>query len=155
MPALIESLKGQHAALKSMLLMAKRANSREEHIKLISAAKRKLVEHLALEDGRLYPFLRQEARHDPELKRMLDMFDDDMKAVSGAVETFFVNYEGGWDNDYEFLMDLAELTTRLAHRIDIEEKHLYPEYLARKRNPGRKMERGLLSRLAGLFRKRD
>lgn len=153
MPSLIEDLRGQHEALKRLLLMFEQRPDREEQQKLLAAAKRKLTEHLELEDAKLYPFLREQARHDPELARMLKMFDDDMKRVSALVQSFFVRYEDGWDNDYEFLMDLAELKARLAHRIEIEERHLYPEYLARKKNPGRRLKRGLLERLRGLFGK--
>ncbi len=152
MPHLVEELKGQHAALKSMLAMFQQRPDREEQVKLLLAARRKLTEHLELEDARLYPFLREQAKRDPELRQMLELFDEDMRKVSGAVEAFFVRYEGGWDNDYEFLMDLAELSTRLAHRIETEEKHLYPEYLARKQ--GKTTKPGLLDRIKRLFGRR-
>lgn len=151
MPALIEELKGQHEALKRMLLLFEQRPNREEQQKLLAAAKNKLMEHLELEDAKLYPFLREQAQHDPDLAKMLEMFDADMKRVSALVQNFFVRYEGGWDNDYEFLMDLAELKARLSHRIEVEEKHLYPEYLARKQNPKHKLKRGLLDRLKGML----
>ncbi len=151
MPQLIEELKAQHVALKKLLTMLQRTPNREEQIKMLLAARRKLGEHLELEDARLYPFLREQAQNDAELQKMLELFDEDMRKVGGAVEAFFVRYEGGWDNDYEFLMDLAELSTRLAHRIETEEKHLYPEYLARKL--GKKTKPGLLARIKRLFGK--
>ena len=151
MPALIEELKGQHEALKRMLLLFEQHPNREDQQKLLAAARRKLAEHIELEDAKLYPFLREQAQNDRELARMLSIFDEDMRRVSALVETFFVRYGGGWDNDYEFLMDLAELKTRLVHRIEIEEKHLYPEYLARRKNPGRKLKKGLLDRLRSLL----
>ncbi|RME83787.1 MAG: hemerythrin domain-containing protein [Zetaproteobacteria bacterium] len=151
MPALIQRLKGQHAALKQALAAFQRHPNREDQMKLLAAMKERLLAHLQLEDKELYPFLRAQAERDPELKKMLEMFDEDMRQVSGLVQAFFVRYEGGWDNDYEFLMDLGEVSARLAHRIEVEEKHLYPEYLARKANPTRKLKRGILDRLRALF----
>jgi len=151
MPELIAELKRQHATLKSALLELKRTTNREDQLMLLQSIKEGLLKHLALEDAKLYPFLREQAKDDPELAKMLELFDEDMKEVTGVVQNFFVVYEGGWENDYEFLMDLAEVTTRLARRIEIEEKHLYPEYLARKKSPQRKLKGGILARIAKLF----
>ncbi|MDQ6962828.1 MAG: hemerythrin domain-containing protein [Mariprofundaceae bacterium] len=152
MPHLIEELKGHHAALKRMLDLLQNSSDKEEQLELLKAAKERLFSHIGVEDAQLYPFLREEAEKDPKLAKLLTMFDEDMTRVTELVVSFFAKYDSGWRNKNIFLMDVAELEARLAHRIETEENSLYPEYFNRKMNATEVTKGSVLTRLKGLFK---
>lgn len=153
MPHLIEELKGHHAGLRRMLNLLQSSSDKKEQLELLKAAKEKIFSHIGVEDAQLYPFLREEAKNDPKLTKLLMMFDEDMHRVSQLVVSFFAKYESGWTNKNIFLMDVAEFEARLMHRIETEEASLYTEYFNRKMNASQEIEVSVLTRLKGLFSK--
>ena len=86
-----------------------------------------LVCHIEIEDKKLYPFLREAAREDIFLSRLLDLFEADMKEVSGAIQAFYKKRGSGLASD-ETRAELNTLILRIRERITREENFLLGEY---------------------------
>lgn len=129
MAMLIEDLKKEHAEIVGLLKEIKRLGiiSREGKAKLL-LAKDGLLSHLKKEDEQFYPVLKKEAEKNPELKRTLKIFANEMDGISGAVLSFFEKYSGSAPSSLEFAKDLGGIFVGLETRIRREEKILYREY---------------------------
>jgi iron-sulfur cluster repair protein YtfE (RIC family) len=126
---LIEDLKKEHADVAGLLKEVKRLGigSREGKAKLL-LAKDGLLSHLKKEDEQLYPVLKREAEKNPELKRTLDIFAQEMEKISGVVLSFFEKYSSATTSGLEFAKDLGGVFAGLETRIRREENILYKEY---------------------------
>lgn len=129
MAVLIEDLKKEHAEIVDVLKEVKTLGigSKEGKAKLL-LAKDGLLSHLKKEDEQLYPVLKKEAEKNPELKRTLDIFAQEMEKISGVVLSFFGKYSGSAPSGLEFAKDLGAIFTGLETRIRREENILYREY---------------------------
>lgn len=98
--------------------------------KPLIAARERLLGHLRAEDEGFYPALRQAARTDAELARLLEVFDVEMADVSKAAELFFAKYKDSCES-IEFTADFERLYAGLRARIAKEENILFAEYQRR------------------------
>ncbi len=128
MSKLIEELKKEHGVIASTLdkIRELKVTSKEGQKKLIDA-KAGLLAHLEKEDKQLYPTLKSAAEKDANLKRMLDMFAQDMNGISQAALAFFENYTKG-GSGIEFAKDFGRLFATLKQRISKEEGIIYKKF---------------------------
>ena len=129
----VEILKAQHRRIirlasarggvaESLKTKEDAAHARE----LMGALNTALIEHLAIEDGELYPVLM--TSHDPAVRQLAEDYVDDMGAVSGA----WVHYFEEW-SQAKIVSDRSRFATAtkgligaLAHRVAREDDTLYP-----------------------------
>lgn len=125
---LISELKYEHSQITATLrnVINVGINS-EEGRNLLFTAKSHLLEHLKKEDVSLYPVLWEAAKNSNDLKDMLDLYANDMVAVSKMALEFFDKYESGGDA-LEFNKDYTKLFKILTNRIIKEETVIYKKY---------------------------
>ena len=128
MSDLISELKYEHSQITDTLskVIALGINS-EEGRDLLYTSKSYLLEHLKKEDTKLYPALREAAKNNIDLKHTVDLYADDMNAISKMALDFFEKYESGGDS-VEFGKDYRNLFVVLNDRIRNEETVLYKKY---------------------------
>ena len=128
MPHLIDELKADHASILDTLKQVKEAGvTSEAGRERLRDAKRHLVDHLQREDARFYPAVQRAARDNAELKRLVQVFADDMEAISKNALDFFDTYaEGG--SGIDFARDFGRLYATIWRRQQKEEQFLYPEF---------------------------
>lgn len=128
MSNLISELKYEHSQITDTLryVLEKGVNS-EEGRKFLYTAKTNFLSHLKKEDDNLYPALWKEAENNNKLKHTLELYADDMVAISKMAFDFFDKYESGGDS-LEFENDYKNLFIMLIKRILKEETVLYKIY---------------------------
>ena len=126
---LIEELKNDHQELYDLIRNIKKLGVHTmEGRNVLCDAKEKLLDHLKKEDEQLYPILNKYAENDPELKKIINSFKDEMDGITSYAEKFFRKYslEGG---GIDFLEDYKKLLSSLSNRIEKEETELFIKYL--------------------------
>ncbi len=128
MSALIEGFKKEHSEIIATLNEVEELGIlSEEGQARIASVEASLLEHLKKEDVKFYPVLYKVAKHNNNLKNILDLFAMDMENVSKVVLEFFDKYS-------EEVIDSAvtgvfeNLSVTLRNRIRNEEDILYDEY---------------------------
>ena len=129
----VEILKAQHrriirlaSALGGLAEVLKTKEDAARARELMGALNTALIEHLAIEDGELYPVLM--TSHDPAVRQLAEDYVDDMGAVSGA----WVHYFEEWSqakivsDRNRFATATKGLIGALAHRVAREDDTLYP-----------------------------
>ncbi len=87
----------------------------------------RIVNHLKMEDARLYPFFRTKAKDDPRVQCIIDLFEQEMIEISKQAVAFFGKYEQSRDLD-DFISDFKTVSAALQKRIWSEENVLLEEY---------------------------
>lgn len=129
----VEILKAQHRRIVRLASalggVAEGLTTREDAARareLMGALNTALLEHLAIEDGELYPALM--ASEQPSVRQLAQDYVDDMGAVSGA----WAHYFEEWSQDKilsdrgRFRAATTGLVGALAHRVAREDDTLYP-----------------------------
>jgi hypothetical protein len=131
MSRLIDELLKEHAALTQGLKQISEVGiSSTEGRQRLAAIKLVLLEHLAKEDAKLYPPLREKARTDSKLAWTLDFFAKDLQEVSAVANAFFERYSGPGGDAFELAHDYGTLVARVKERVRKEEYLLFPAYRA-------------------------
>ena len=128
MLALIKEFKNEHSKIIKVLSEAMEfgIQTKEGQAKLMSA-KAILIEHFNKEDEKLYPVLWKEAEHNKKLKKLLELFANDLELVSRNVTEFFDKYSKGV-LDTIFAEEFQNLYAVLYERMMYEEYRLYDEF---------------------------
>ncbi len=125
MKELIDTLKKEHRVILEHLAAIKHqgAHTMEGRTQLVEA-RNQLLAHLDREDRDLYPKLEEIAQRDPQLKEMLDQFEEEMKAITVYCNRFFTKYssDGG---GIEFFREFDIFYNSLQDRIRKEEEILF------------------------------
>ncbi len=129
MAKLTDELRAEHEVIARALAEATElgAGSEASRAKLLGA-QGSLLNHIAREDGELYPALWAAAEADPELHDTLDAFASDMLATSRAVLAFFTKYSSADSDPVQFAVDYGVLLGKLTTRIRWEEDVLYAKF---------------------------
>ncbi|KIC61049.1 hypothetical protein RM53_00235 [Brevundimonas nasdae] len=133
----VEVLKAQHgriirlaSALGGTAAVLKTSDDAIRVRELMSALNVALTEHLAIEDGELYPVLMQS--DDVSVRDLAQHYVEDMGALSGVWAHYFMEWTQARilaDRD-RFASVTKGLIGALAHRVAREEDTLYPTMLA-------------------------
>ena len=128
MSKLIDEFKKEHLLISDTLNKVKNYGivTKEAQDKLLEV-KNELLSHLKKEDEQLYPFLRNKAESDANLKNTLDIFANNMNEISKAAMIFFEKYAKG-GSGIEFARDVGKLYATLKERISKEESIIYAKY---------------------------
>lgn len=129
MENLIEKLKKQHIEILNILedLRSSGLNSKKG-FSLLSKSKDVFLEHLELEDQKLYPPLFEKAKTDQKLNRTLKIFASEMDKISNFVINFFEKYEKENENRKDFSQDITIFIVIFKDRIRKEEMAIYKSY---------------------------
>jgi hypothetical protein len=129
MTGLIDELKRENSLIFETLKDIKKlgVRTKEGQAKLLSA-RAGLLAHLKREDEEVYPALKMSAEKDESLKRIMNLFEDDMKEVSSLANSFFEKYPQGGAG-IEFITDFGQLFMALKVRIALEENVIFTEYV--------------------------
>lgn len=133
MDKLIETLEGQHHAIRAFVTAVDRhlaagdgAQARSELARLKVA----LLAHLDIEDAQLYPALTKaaaETRLDVPM-RIAATYEKNMEGVSAAVRAFLDRYAERESKIDELRRDWRLVARMLVERMESEEEQLYPLY---------------------------
>ncbi len=128
MSTLIKEFKIEHSKIINSLKEVKEFGilTHKGQAKLMSA-KSSLHEHLNNEKEKLYPFFYKAAEQDKKLKKLLELFANDLESVSKDVAGFFDKYSKG-ALDTIFIEEFENLFVALYERLMYEEFLLYDEY---------------------------
>lgn len=125
--ALTETLRDQHAQLRTMLEQVRRCGvATAEGCALLQQAQRLVVAHLKLEESKLYPALRAH----PETQQLAHQYADEMEKLTPSVVAFFDTYREGSTDGLGFARNLGQLLGVLNQRMTREEVRLYPAFEA-------------------------
>lgn len=124
----INNWKAEHLAIKNILASAVKLDicSKAGQEKM-REAKKVISQHLKGEDESLYPTLKQIARKNTNMARLLELFAMEMDMLSLKVFAFFKEYE---ENPARkgLSSELGEIIALLKIRIDKEENAFLKEY---------------------------
>jgi hypothetical protein len=128
MLALIKKLKEEHSLIVSTFEEVKRlkADTKDGQNKLLEA-KDILLSHIKREDAEFYPPILMAAEKNKYLKQTLNMFANDMSAISSFVFDFYEQYDM-LKTDPDFSNRFEDLVTLLTTRVEREERILFPRY---------------------------
>ena len=128
MPDLIQELKKEHKTLLDALEdISKKGLNNTEAMNRLSAAREGFIIHLKKEESELYPRLYARAESDKTLKRMLELFDNEMSDIGAETLAFFSKYSRP-GSVFDFNRDMKGLCATLGKRLRREEKFIYEEY---------------------------
>ncbi len=127
-PAMIEKFKREHYEIIKALAEIKElgALTKDGNDKLMSV-KETLHEHLKEEDEKLYLYFHKAAEQNKKLKKLLELFADDLENVSKVVTEFFDKYSKGV-LDTIFMEEFENLYAAFYERMMYEEYRLYDEF---------------------------
>lgn len=124
---LTDVLRDQHVQLCAMLSeVARLGIASEEGRARLQMARQAMLAHLSLEEGKLYPALRDH----PATTALARRYADEMQQLTPALLAFFDTYGEGPAEPQAFSRSLDELMAVLRQRIHREENRLYPAYEA-------------------------
>lgn len=129
MTGLIDEVKRENSLIFETLKDIKKlgVRTKEGQAKLLSA-KAELLAHLKRVDEEVYPALKRSTEKDEGLKRIMNLFEDDMKEVSSLAKSFFEKYPQGGAG-IEFITDFGQLFMALKVRMALEENVIFTEYV--------------------------
>lgn len=133
-PALMVQLTTEHRQLLEIFREIQVASNRGEYKKIIlklGQFRSLLQGHLLVENVRLYIYLERMFADDTENYELIREVRKEMDGISRSALAFLEKYEGlGIDRDLEisFTQDLEAFGTLMMHRIETEERVLYPLY---------------------------
>lgn len=121
MDKLLEDLKREHQVIDNLLIKIRRLgiHTREGRNELL-AARKQLLTHLERGMEELYPELQAAAKTNPNLKGILENFQNEMEDISAFCTDFFKKYSmsgGGID----FFRDFEKLKSSVHNRMREEE----------------------------------
>jgi len=126
---LIQSLNAEHAQLAALLSDIRNEGSlTQKALEKITQVKSALISHLAHEDRDFYPVMKQEAKVNPSLAKLLEVMGRDMNDIAEAALTQVASWEKGERREH-FIEDCDNLISVLSDRIKREEHSLYAKYL--------------------------
>lgn len=133
MPALVETLRRQHAEIEALTRRIETALVDRDRVALtrdIKAFQRALVAHLELEDQQLYPALvaRVEAHGSSINRNLIATYRSNMAQIGDTLKQFFDGFADPIDFD-AFARNWPMVQQLLSHRIESEELTLYALYL--------------------------
>lgn len=134
-PELIEKLKRDHENLLGLYGQIKAAFDAGKYplvTEKLNTFKRALVDHLLIENVRLYIYLAYSFSSDEINDILVKEFRSEMGGIAKVVMAFLTKYETiGVDNDLaaSFAKDLEAIGGALVARIEREEATLYPLYM--------------------------
>jgi hypothetical protein len=122
---LTDRLRAQHAQLDAMLEAMQRTGAAgAEGRERLQQARQAMLDHLALEQDRLYPALLEH----PAAGRLARQYAGEMAQLAPAVIAFFDAYRDGGADALGFARSLGQLLVVLRERVGREEAWLYPVY---------------------------
>lgn len=129
---MINTLKRQHNDIVAIFESIKKMDIKSAEAKTeLRKVKTLIVDHLAIEDAKLYPALMECAKTDPSLNILVSGYMNEMKELSQFVIAFFDKYSDDAMSGIEFSRDYGKLLGSLQQRIRREESILYKEYESR------------------------
>ncbi len=129
MSKLIDELKIEHQEIVAILDELQEIGIfSDKGIELLMSSKIKLLRHLEKEDKQLYPVLYEKAKTDLFLKSTLELFGEEMKAITDFVLDFYEKYSVEIAKKTEFINDISKFIISLRNRIIREEAVIFEEY---------------------------
>ncbi len=124
---MIKALKIEHSAIIDNLEETKRLGvySKEGQDVLFSI-QINILSHLEKEDKELYPVLKDAVKSERKVNDTLNLFDENISAVSNTVIHFFGNYARKAEN--QLAMETEWLIEALTWRIQREESLIFAMY---------------------------
>ena len=124
---MIKALKIEHSAIIDNLEETKRLGvySKEGQDVLFSI-QINILSHLEKEDKELYPVLKDAVKSERKVNNTLNLFDENISAVSNTVIHFFENYATKAEN--QLAMETEWLIEALTWRIQREESLIFAMY---------------------------
>lgn len=133
MSNLIDSLRRQHEEIKDLIQQLDGHISSSRLIEaeaVLDRLRESLQQHLALEDGELYPGLARlaEEKQKPHLASTARLFSENMARISGSVLGFVERHRARRSAPEHFAREWAAVRDALQARFGSEESTLYPMY---------------------------
>ena len=127
MLATLEAFKLEHSEIIDTLNKIKKSgiNSKEGREALLSA-KASILKHLEREDKDFYSKIRELAKHNKDIQRLLKEFDDDMEHITFYTLGFFDG--NSLSNSIEMNVAMEKFIEVLKRRILREDNILFPEF---------------------------
>jgi hemerythrin-like domain-containing protein len=124
---MIESQKKEHSKIRNAFnnINKFKLDSKEGREALLSA-KELILKHLEKEDKEFYHAIREAAKHNQELKELLNEFEKDMDHISSYVIGFFDGYS--LFNNKDTVASIEKLVEILKRRMLREDNILFPKY---------------------------
>jgi hemerythrin-like domain-containing protein len=124
---LIKALKIEHSAIIDNLEETKRLGVySKEGQDVIFSIQMNILSHLEKEDKELYPVLKDAVKSERKVNDTLNLFDENISAVSNTVIHFFENYARKAEN--QLAMETEWLIEALTWRIQREESLIFAMY---------------------------
>lgn len=133
-PGLIDKLERDHVELLKLLQKSAQAFDQEKYKKTVKRLKKfKLIfmQHLILENLKLYIYLKHSFVNNSDLQDQIKDFRREMRKISKYVLVFLDKYEGIIKDKQlrkSFEKDLKSVYLTLKKRLKREEQELYPLY---------------------------
>ena len=124
---MIESLRQEHSKIIDTLNKIKKLGigSKEGRGTLL-LAKEFILKHMEREDKEFYPIIKEAAKHNPMLKRVLKEFDEDMEQITFYTIGFFDGYSTS--NNKDMNIAIEKFIEILKRRMLREDNILFPEF---------------------------
>lgn len=128
MKRLTDRFRQDHEDILRALVDAKQkqVSTPDGFIKLREAMDR-LLDHVESEDRNFYPVLRRAAGDDTKLHTMLDLFETEMKDVTGKVHAFRERYTDDCSS-MDCITEFGTIFMLVRNRMAKEENVLFPEF---------------------------
>ena len=127
---MIESLRQEHSKIINALNNIKKhgIGSKEGRGTLL-IAKEFILKHMEREDKEFYPIIKEAAKYNPMLKRVLKEFDEDMEQITFYTIGFFDGYSTS--NNKDMNIAIEKFIEILKRRMLREYNILFPEFKKR------------------------
>ena len=127
---LVKQLKDEHKIISDILVELQDIGvSSPKGMELLQKSKETLLNHLQLEDEKLYPKLSEYAKTNESFNKVLTNFTGEMEKITEFVLGFYSNYsDSGKINTEQFLKDITTFIVTLKDRVAKEEMILYKTY---------------------------
>lgn len=124
---MIKALKIEHSAIIDNLEETKRLGVySKEGQDVIFSIQMNILSHLEKEDKELYPVLKDAVKSERKVNDTLNLFDENISAVSNTAIHFFENYARKAEN--QLAMETEWLIEALTWRIQREESLIFAMY---------------------------
>ena len=118
-----------HAETKALLAEFATHKDYEDKLNLIQVHKAKVTLYFKASCA-LHAFLHNQSANNEQLKTTLRRFALNLNSDAKKIIGFYLTYGHGceYKQHLKFQIDLAEAHALLKHRLEVEEKHLLPEF---------------------------